>query len=71
MDKVTQPSLNPTVKLTAAVWASMILGVGGLAVRNLAPGWYDPDVWATLTPFAVFVAGWFVKDTANVVVVQQ
>lgn len=71
MDKVTQPSLNPTVKLTAAVWASMILGVGGLAVRNLAPGWYDPDVWATLTPFAIFAAGWFVKDTANVVVVQQ
>lgn len=71
MDKVTQPSANPTNKLTAAVWASMILGVGGLAVRNLAPSWYDPDVWVTLTPFAVFVAGWFVKDQANVVVVQS
>ena len=66
MDKATQPTANPTVKLTAAVWASMILGVSGLAVRNLAPQWYDADVWLSLTPFVIFIAGYLVHDAPNI-----
>jgi hypothetical protein len=70
-DKAIQPSANPTVKLTAAAWAAAAMGVGGLALKNLAPGWYDPTVLGLLTPFAVVAFGWFVHDAPNVVVIQQ
>lgn len=70
-DKAIQASANPTVKLTAATWATLLLGVSGLVVRNLAPGWYDADVWMAAMPFAVLGAGYFVHDSPNVVVVQQ
>lgn len=71
MDKAIQASPNPTVKLTAAIWAAMLLSVSGLILRNVAPGWYDADVWSTLSPFAVAAAGYFVHDAPNVVVVQK
>lgn len=71
MEKAVQASANPTVKLTSAIWAAMIMSVSAMAMRNLAPQWYDPDVWQTLSPFVVAAAGYFVHDAPNVVVVQK
>ena len=75
MATITQPTVNPTRKLTAAtaaVWGAT-LSVGGLALKNLYPEWYDPEVLlsvnSAVTTIAAFVAGWFVKDNPNVVVV--
>lgn len=71
MDKAIQPSANPTVKLTAAMYAAAFMGVAGLVIKNLLPGWYDPTVLSLLTPFAVGIFGYFVHDAPNVVVIQQ
>lgn len=76
METVSQPSNNPTNKVTAqtlAVSASGFLFVfSGLVVRNVAPSWYDPEVWASaqalLTVFVGFAAGYIAKDKPNVVV---
>ena len=40
--------------------------MSGLIVRNLAPEWYDAEVWAAMTPIVVFALGYFVKDKPNV-----
>lgn len=66
METVTQPSMNPTRKLSAATVAAALVSFSGLVVRNMWPTWYDPDVWAALLPLAVFAAGWFIKDAPNV-----
>lgn len=66
MQTVNQPSLNPTNKLTAATIAAAVVSVSGLLVRNLAPEWYDAEVWAALLPIVIFAAGWVVKDKPNV-----
>lgn len=71
MDKAIQPSANPTVKLTAAMYAAAFMGVAGLVIKNVFPAWYDPTVLALLTPFAVGGFGWIVHDAPNVVVIQQ
>lgn len=68
---VTQPTINPTNKLTAATIAAALVSFSGLVVRNLAPTWYDEAVWASLTPLLIFVVGWFVPDQPNVVVVME
>lgn len=76
---INQPSNNPTNKLTAATAAaaawSIVMSVGGLALKNLAPEWYDPEVLlkvsAAVPVVVVFVAGWFTRDRPNVVVVMQ
>lgn len=66
MPTVKQPSANPTNKLTAATLAAALVSVSGLIVRNVAPGWYDADVWLTMTPIVVFALGYIVKDKPNV-----
>ena len=74
---VNQPTVNPTNKLTASVVAQSVWGTGmlmvGLALKNLAPGWYDPEVLASITltgsTLAAFIAGWLTSDRPNVVVV--
>ncbi|TPM37060.1 hypothetical protein [Mesorhizobium sp. B2-3-2] len=71
MDTVIQPSANPTVKLTAATIAAALVSVSGLIVKNFWPQWYSDDVWTSLTPIVIFACGYFVKDSPNVVVVQQ
>lgn len=68
MATVAQPNGVPTNKLSAAVIASAVAAMSGLVVRNLAPGWYDPDVWAACTPILVFIVGWLVPDRPNIVV---
>lgn len=79
METINQPSSQPTNKVAAAtaataVW-TIIVSTGSLALKNLAPAWYDPDVIlavsAGVPTLIVFVAGWFTKDGPNVVVVQK
>lgn len=66
---VAQSSVNPTNKLSAATVAAAAVSITGLALRNLAPGWYDPDVMTAVLPIIVFATGWLVPDRPNVVVV--
>lgn len=79
METINQPSPQPTNKVAAATaatagWA-IIVSVGSLALKNLYPAWYDPDmiiaVSSGVPTIIVFVAGWFTKDKPNVVVVQN
>lgn len=71
MNTINQPSANPTNKLTAATLATSLVPIIGLVMKNLAPEWYDPEVIIGLTPVVTFVAGWFIKDSPNIVVVTQ
>jgi hypothetical protein len=66
MSTVNQPSQNPTNKLTAAVAAAAFMEIAGLAVRNLAPEWYDPAAWGAMTPVIILVFGYYIKDRPNV-----
>ena len=79
METINQTSSQPTNKVAAATaataaWA-IIVSVGSLAVKNLAPAWYDPDTILAISSgvptMIVFAAGWFTKDKPNVVVVQE
>lgn len=65
MRPIDQPTLNPTRKLTAATIAAAAVSVAGLIIRNVAPEWYDAEVMLNLTPVAVFVIGYFVRDLPN------
>jgi hypothetical protein len=66
---VNQASANPTNKLSAATVAAALMGLLGLALRNLAPQWYDQEVLVGLLPVVVYAAGWFIKDAPNITVV--
>lgn len=68
---ITQPSLNPTNKLTAATVAAAAVSVGGLFLRNLYPEWYDPDVMLAITPIIAFGTGWLIRDRPNVVITES
>ena len=65
MEPVSQPTPNPTRKLAAATIAAAAVSISGLVVRNLWPTWYDPEVWAAMTPIVIFAVGYFVKDMPN------
>lgn len=66
MATVNQPTLRPTNKLTAATLGGALVSVVGLALKNLAPEWYDPDVILAVAPVATFILGYMVKDQRNV-----
>lgn len=66
--KVIQPSINPTNKLTAAVVSVFTIEVVRLIANNIWPGAADESLWVAAQPIGVFVAGWFIKDDANVAV---
>lgn len=70
-DLVTAPNANPTRKLTAAVVGVAIVEVIRTALANFAPGWSDPAMWTALSPVIVFACGWFIRDEATVVIVEQ
>ena len=70
-DLVNQSSPNPTNKLTAAVVAAAVVAVGQVIADIIWPGVLDGKFWGAMYPIAVYAAGYFVKDNANVVVVQQ
>ena len=65
---IDQPRANPTRKLSAAVLGAAMMAVAGLIVKNAAPGWYDPEVFAALTPVVIFALGYYVRDRPNVAV---
>lgn len=69
MATVIQPSLNPTNKLTAAIVAAAFMSISRVVVKNLAPEWYDEQLWDALFPVVVFALGYFIKDAPNVAVV--
>ena len=65
MATITQPTIRPTNKLTAATIAAALVSVSGVFVRNIWPSWYDAETWATLLPIVVFAVGYLVKDEPN------
>jgi hypothetical protein len=71
---VTQPSANPTNKLTAATVTGFIVAFIQFLVTQLAPQYagilQDPTVVSIETTVAAFIAGWIVKDRATMVVVR-
>lgn len=62
---VPQPTPNPTNKLTAAMVAAGAISLVGLALKNLAPGWYDPETMMNMTPLVIFAFGYVIKDRPN------
>jgi hypothetical protein len=69
--RVAQPSPNPTRKLSAAVVATAIVALGQVIGDLFWPGTLDDKFWVAMFPVAAYLAGYFVKDDANVVVVQE
>lgn len=65
MENATQPTANPTNKLTAAMAAAAAVSLIGLALKNLAPAWYDPETLMNVTPFIVLAFGYIIKDRPN------
>jgi hypothetical protein len=79
METINQASAQPTNKVAAAtaataVW-TIVVSIGSLILKNEFPSWYDPDtilaISAGVPTLIVFVAGWFTRDAANVVVVTK
>lgn len=68
---VKQGSVNPTRKLTAATIGAAAMSLSGLIIKNIWPGWYDPDAWLNLTPVVIFLIGYFTHDNATIVVTQD
>ncbi len=68
---VAQPSANPTRKLSAAVIATAIVALGQVLGDIFWPGTLDDKFWLAMFPVAAYVAGYFVKDDANIVVHQD
>lgn len=66
-DLVNQPTAMPTRKLSAAVLAAIVMDIAKVIVSNLWPSWYDASLWEALTPLAVLLVGYVVKDAPNVV----
>lgn len=71
MATIDQGTQNPTNKLTAAIVAAAIVAVGQSLADVFWPGIFDQKVWTALFPIAVWGAGYFVKDEATVVMVQN
>lgn len=63
---ISQPTINPTNKLTAATIGIAVVEVLRVALQNFAPEWSDPTMWTALSPVIVFACGWFIKDAPNV-----
>lgn len=70
-DTISQPSANPTNKLTAATIGIALVEVLRTALASFAPEWSDPAMWTALSPIVVFACGWFISDAPNIVVVTQ
>ena len=67
MALINQPTINPTNKLTASVVAIAVIELTRVLAHNFFPGFDDAGLWTALSPVAVFVIGYFIKDEANVV----
>lgn len=64
-EAVEQPTARPTNKLTAATAASALMGVLYWALDAVVPSLPNEQLITGLTPVAVMVAGWFIKDRPN------
>ena len=64
---INQPTINPTRKLTAAVFATALMETVRIVSNQLLPGIFDPAFWAAMAPVTVFAVGYFVRDEPNVV----
>ena len=64
--KVDQPSINPTQKLTAATAAAAFMAALLWILELVFPSLPNTELVAGLTPFAVFVSGYVVRDRPNV-----
>lgn len=64
--KVSQPTANPTRKLSAATIALAVVELAWVLLVNFAPAFADPNLKAALTPLVVFLVGYMVKDEPNV-----
>lgn len=63
--KVTQPKPNPTNKLSAAAVSAAVMELAKVIVQNIWPNFYDPALWAALTPLVILGVGYLVKDEDN------
>jgi hypothetical protein len=68
---VNQPTPNPTNKLTAAIIAAAVVAILQALGDIVYPGVFDEKLWTAMFPIAVWAAGYFVKDEATVVMVQN
>jgi len=62
---VNQPSRMPTRKLNAAMLGAFTVSLLAVIVRNVAPGYDDPDLWLALSPVTVAVFGYFTRERAT------
>lgn len=69
-DLINQGGVNPTRKLSAAVIAAAVVSLSRAISSHFWPEFSDQTLWDALLPIAVYIAGFVVKDEANVVVVQ-
>lgn len=68
---VNQVSQNPTNKLSAAVIAAAVVSLSRAVTSHFWPEFADQSLWDALLPIAVYLAGYFVRDEATVVVTQN
>lgn len=68
---ISQPTQNPTRKLTSAVVAAAIVAIGQTIADIYWPGAFDQKFWTAMFPIAAYAAGYFTKDEVNVVIQQE
>ena len=68
---VSQPTINPTRKLSAATIALAVVELLWVLLVNFAPSYADPNLKAALTPVVVFLVGYWVKDEPNIDLTQD
>lgn len=70
-DLVNQNSVNPTNKLTAAMIGTLGWAITKAFVTNFFPEFNEPYLWEAALPVFVGLPGYFSRDTATTVVVQE
>ena len=68
---VDQQTFNPTNKLTAAMIGTLGWAVTKAFVTNFFPEFDDQYLWEAALPVFVGLPGYFIRDQATTVVVQE
>src|SRR5687767_10241526 len=63
--KITQPTINPTNKLTAAVAGAFAWALWKAIMVAFVPEFGGEYLYDAAVPVFVGVAGWFIRDEAN------
>jgi hypothetical protein len=71
MATISQPTSNPTNKLTSAVLATAAVAVLKAVINFFFPDFGSEEMWLALMPVAAYVAGYVIKDAPNIEVTQQ